>query len=516
MRAPLLISFFVGFCSLSLEIAWVRLFGYANSSTPKAFGLVLALYLLGIAFGAQMGKYVCKLRDRTEIERASLILLSIGALTASAMPWLYFISRDSIFSEWAAYAAISTTAASLAVLFPVTHHLGVAESSQSTNVRKARHFSRVYLLNVLGAALGPLLTGYYLLDVLTTAQIFPAISAVLILVALVSAGLYVRGFSRFFMLTLAVCSGLVAVGGWESVRYPHVFISAFASDRSGKDFAIHEGRHGTILIREHTVTALNERPFLDYAVFGGNVYDGTSNVSLERNTNGLQRLMALHVIQPEAKRVLVLGLSIGTWLTVLNGFPGVDHIDVVEIDSGYLDVAKKFPAQSRAIKDPRVHVHVDDARRWLQFHPKERYDIILMNTTWHWRSAAGMLLSKEMMEIARDHLAPQGVLAFNATGSVDSFYTAASVFPFTKRYGSFIYAAQWDFSSIISNENSWKVLRRVTVDGSPAFDVNSIRIEEFSKIPFYGLEEDVEAAGRDPEIITDDNMLVEYRRGLTE
>ena len=59
MNAARFISFWTGFCSLSLEIAWVRLYGYVNQSTPQAFAYVLAIYLLGIALGAQIGKRVC-------------------------------------------------------------------------------------------------------------------------------------------------------------------------------------------------------------------------------------------------------------------------------------------------------------------------------------------------------------------------------------------------------------------------------------------------------------------------
>ena len=39
------------------------------------------------------------------------------------------------------------------------------------------------------------------------------------------------------------------------------------------------------------------------------------------------------------------------------------------------------------------------------------------------------------------------------------------------------------------------------------------KIVEYSKIPFVQLRDDLKSLGRAPEIITDDNMLVEYKYG---
>ena len=89
MNAARFISFWTGFCSLSLEIAWVRLYGYANQSTPQAFAYVLAIYLLGIALGAQIGKRVCQLPLRQDIERVSMLVLLMGAVVAIMAPWAF-------------------------------------------------------------------------------------------------------------------------------------------------------------------------------------------------------------------------------------------------------------------------------------------------------------------------------------------------------------------------------------------------------------------------------------------
>lgn len=513
MNAARFISFWTGFCSLSLEIAWVRLYGYANQSTPQAFAYVLALYLLGIAIGAQVGKRICRAPDRRAIERASVWVLLLAGIVAGGAPWAYMQSQATALAGLVAPLGIFLTAGFLSVLFPITHHLGTPVQDGTAAGGKGRHFSRVYILNVFGAALGPLVTGYVLMEFLTITQIFAVLAMLVGLVALAAWGMFGALHAAGRLALVGVLAGLLITSGLARVAWgdPSALAVAFAATGDTQVVAVNENRHGIITIAKEPAT--KRQPFDDYVVYGGNVYDGKVNVSLERNTNGLERPLALHVLQPEAKRVLVLGLSIGSWLTVVEGFPGVEKIDVVEINPGYLTLARGFDAQRRALEDPRVTVVVDDARRWLQYHPDRRYDLILMNTTWHWRANSSMLLSQEMMQLINRHLADRGVVTFNATGSIDAFMTASSVFKEVRRYQNFIYGANWDAFTPAARPEAWDVLWRVTVDGQPGFSVQSDKIMRYAAIPFVRLEEDMEKSARPPEIITDDNMLVEYRYG---
>lgn len=511
MNTARFISFGTGFCSLSLEIAWIRLYGYANESTPQAFAYVLAIYLLGIALGAQIGKRVCRLPKRQEIEKASVLVLLVSSAVAVIAPWAFCSSKELALDGVMAPLGIFMTAATLSVLFPITHHLGTPQQLVGSNVGKARHFSRVYIMNVLGAALGPLVTGYILLEILTITQTFAFLAIVIFLLAFLTEVMYgvvrkvrVQGY-------MILCLSLTLIGGYCAWRDPHAFAQSWAA-APGKLVTVNENRHGITTIFEDPVFSTT-RPSVDYSVYGGNVYDGKVNVDLERNTNGLERPLALHVLQPKAKKVLILGLSIGSWLAVVEGFPGVEQIEVVEINPGYLTLARQYEAQRRALDDPRVHIHIDDARRWLKYHPQEKYDIILMNTTWHWRANISMLLSQEMMTLSSRHLTDAGILAFNATGSVDAFYTASTVFKETRRYQNFIYGAQWDPFTQAQSPNAWERLYQVTVAGKPGFNKGSGAVEKYAKIPFLKVEHDLQKMNRAPEVIRDDNMLVEYKYG---
>lgn len=511
MNAARFVSFWTGFCSLSLEIAWVRLYGYANQSTPLAFSYVLLIYLLGIALGAQFGKKICQISERQRVERYVVVTLVACALIVVFAPWAYLASVKYALDDLLAPLAIFSTAASFSVIFPIAHHLGTPQRIGENFGGKGAHFSRVYIMNILGAASGPLVTGYFLFEKLTITQVFPVLAFLVAVMAFVlylffyrihcwkiSAALFVSFLSVFYFL-------------YFSFNNPESLAEKFAIANGRDIVAMRENRHGIIALAADSSSS--GVPSNDYVVYGGNVYDGRTNVDLERNTNGLERPLALHVLQPNAKRVLVLGLSIGSWLTVVEAFPGVEEIDVVEINPGYIDLANGLEPQRTALTSPKVRLHIDDGRRWLRFNSSKRYDIILMNATWHWRANSSMLLSRQMMEIVNDHLAEHGIFAFNATGSVDAFYTAATVFENVRRYQNFIYSANWDPFTPVEKGANWDVLREIKINGKPGFSVNSKKIEMYSKIPFVKLDADISMLGRSPEVITDDNMLVEYKYG---
>lgn len=505
MKMAKFISFWVGFCSLSLEIAWVRLYGFANASTPKAFAFVLMIYLIGIAFGAQVGKLICKLPRREKIEFWAVFVLIISVPIIISAPNIYHCSSVNALDQVMAPLAIFITAAALSVLFPITHHLGTSQGDSS----KGKSFSKVYFLNVIGAALGPLVTGYILFENFSISQIFPIFGLVLGGVALIS--LFLVDTKKSFLLLslnfLAIAFGLNSLINTNENK--DKLTKSFSIVGDAKIISVKENRHGIITITEDVLSDKS----IDHTVYGGNVYDGKVNVDLERNTNGLERPLALHVLQPKAKRALVLGLSIGSWLAVVEGFPGIEEIDVIEINSGYLDLAKNYEAQNRAISDKKVNIVVDDARRWLNYNSHLKYDLILMNTTWHWRANSSMLLSQEMMKIVNRHLNVDGVVAFNATGSIDAFYTASTVFKEVRRYQNFIYGSNWNSFDKMSNEKVWNALHNLKVNGLPGFSENTLKIKQFSSIPFIHLSEDVKKIKRLPELITDNNMLVEYKYG---
>lgn len=509
MNYPALLSFFCGFVSLSLEILWVRLYGFTMMSTPAAFGFVLMAYLAGIALGARRGGKACReASDNAQLWRLVMFALSLSAVLTLIMPFVFAWGHRQWWpNPLIDFAWIALVSSVLAYVFPIAHHLGAGPNSG----KQGQRFAWVYTSNVLGAALGPLVTGYILLNFFTLQQTFAAFTVL----QLAAVGFFYWTRKDWnFRVPVVVSSLFVALLlGLISQRFdPHTLIQSVTFNGQTASQVI-ENKHGIITI--FPPTDLQEYEPGDDAVYGGNVYDGRTNLSLVKNTNGLDRPLLLAALQPQPKRVLMVGLSIGSWLALANGFPGVEHIDVVEINAGYLQAAQAYPVQARALKDPRVNIVVDDARRWLRLHPQETYDLVIMNTTFHWRANSSFLLSSEFLQLIRKHMAQGAVMAFNATDSPDAFYTATQVFDHAYRYSNFVYAADFDFRERKDSPMAREIYANVKIENEPLFTKSDELIEQYLGRKFIDIQLAQKLADRPLEVITDNNAITEFKYGLS-
>lgn len=497
------LSFICGFASLSVEILWVRLYGFSRYSIPVAFGFVLMAYLIGIAIGAHMGSRACKKNaDHTVLWTYSIALLGLSGLLTFILPALFgWMTAHGIEDPLSAFLVISCSSVVIASIFPIAHHLGADEGSEE---KQGRRFATVYTSNVLGAALGPLVTGYIILDSVSLQNSFAIIGSFQLIASMCFSIIFLKSYYRSLTMTsFAVLAVILSV--LTSERDPHELVQ-LVNQNPGRAKTVVENRHGII-----TIIPAKEG---DDAIFGGNVYDGTTNLDPGLNTNGLQRPLLAVALHPKPKRVLMIGLSIGTWLALVNAFQDVQHIDVVEINPGYLDAAKAYPFQSEALKDPRVNIVVDDARRWLRDNKDHKYDVVIMNTTWHWRANSSLLLSSDFMDIIKNRMAEGAILAFNATGSGDAFYTATKVFPHAYRYKNFVYAANFDFRTEIKSARIKDLYATLKIQGKDFFNSDSTsKIDEFLNEPFVDVDLAQKAATRKFEKVTDQNMLTEFKYG---
>jgi spermidine synthase len=492
---PWWLSLFIGFLSLSEEILWVRVVGFAFQTLPFAFSFVLACYLVGIALGAALGKSLCA---RTQnLYGASAVVLSVASLADAWTPQAIscFLLPTNSHRLGVFALAIILAAALKSILFPIAHHLG----SFADGPRVGRSVSRIYFGNIIGATLGPLVTGFVALDHLNVDECFALAGAVCLLISvgcvLKSGRWQFIGVPLAAALLLSTFAARVARPGPGALR-----MLAAGGSESLTHFSAN--RHGVI----HTVLT-----HVGDFVFGGNVYDGIASVNLDVNANRLDRLYLLALLRPGARRVLTIGLSGGAWLRALQGFPGVERVDVVEINPAYVDLIRSYPEIAPVLEDPRILIHIDDGRRWLKRNPETRYDLIVQNTTLHWRANAGNLLSREYFTEVRRHLNPGGVITTNTTGSFDVLATVRAVFPYTYRYANFAYASDYPLAP---DPTVLRGLRRpdgtlLTAAGEAAGSVATL----LANARLEPADTFIAQRRADAQVISDDNLLSEYRHG---
>lgn len=500
MFAACLLAFCTGFLSLSMEILWIRLFSFANQSRPQAFAFVLAVYLIGIALGALIGKQCC--RGKMNLWLVSGVVLLLSTMCNLLGPWLYASEIHHQHQLMIGGIIMMVTALLTSIVFPIAHHLG----TPTTGTAVGRHVSRVYVSNILGATLGPIFTGILLLMYLSTQQSF----VVCAMLTLLCAMFCLRGmFGGYVMVmsTLVLLAQFVISLTW----YPHALIETVFRHVPANAPIVHvlENQHGIIIIDQDRAG--------DHIVTGGNVYDGTTNLDPAYNSNQINRVIIMSALVDKPERVLMIGLSIGSWLKLVTTFPGVKSIDVIEINPGYQQLMAHYPAQLSALADPRVHLYTDDGRRWLRAHPDNRYDMVVMNTTYHWRVYTANLLSREFLTLLKQHMQADAVLEFNATESPDALKTAQSVFRYAYIYENFVVAADIDWRQKLHASRARKILASLRLDGKLLYRPGSHElIARHLNLPLTSLEEIeplLNLFGRKVEIITDRNIITEFKYG---
>lgn len=487
------LSFVIGFLSLSIEIVWVRIIGFGYQSVPPAFSFVLACYLLGVALGAALGKRFC---ERTQnLYGAATVVLNFSALVDVLSPmYVRGVIAPNTADLLLPAMAIILTAMLKSALFPIVHHLG----SVATGPHVGRSVSRIYFGNIMGATLGPLVTGFLAFDYLGTEDCLGVVAAI----ELLAATACVLKSPHPLMIAVPFLASMIAS--------PIAMKSIGPLDGSLRSLAVGNFALGNYMANSHGIihTVSTNHGEL---IYGGNVYDGIATTNVDTNPNALDRLYLLALVHPHVKRVLAIGLSGGAWIRALEGFPEIESIEVIEINPAYIDLAAHIPQLAGLLQDPRVHIHIDDGRRWLRRNPTVRFDAIVQNTTYYWRANAGNLLSREYFLECRQHLSAGGVLLGNTTGSFDVFTTVQSVFPDVYRYANFVYASDHPLTKDMAR--LWQVSRPdrklfepvETKPGSVLGQLTTTPLEPAAH--FLARHETV------GQLITDDNLLSEYRHG---
>ena len=230
----------------------------------------------------------------------------------------------------------------------------------------------------------------------------------------------------------------------------------------------------------------------------------------------LLRALALGAWHPAPRTVLMIGLGSGSWATVIADNPSVQELTIVEINPGYLQLIAKYPQVADILVHPKVHIIIDDGRRWMVRNPHRKFDAIVANTAVHWRAQATNVLSTEFLELARSRLAPGGILYYNTTGSSRAQKTGATAFPYALRAWNFLVTSE---TPIVFNEQRFfGFLKNYHIHGQPLFDFREgrdrLKLQAILKTVAMNIEDrkSILARTRRFKLIDDDNMGDEWEK----
>lgn len=493
----LILAFGTGAVFLSFEIYWIRVFSFATKSKPYTFGLVLGVYLIGLALGALLARNIYLKSRYPAINIVGFLLASSTIICFLTIPLTVWFSTKIFYGYWYGLIFVFFSTLLSGGIFSL-----LVKVSHFKIERAGSGVSFLSALNIVGALTGSLFTGYYLLDKL------PLKSAVTI-TTLLGLGLSLICFlsiksKRLVMISLIIVTAAAVIisspklhhGMYRKLMYMtrHVVIPPFKK--------VIENRSGVICLSETGI------------VYGDGAYDGNLSTDLYPKENSEIELAYLtFLFKPEAKKILVVGLATGAWTKVIANGPEVESVTAIEINPGYLELIKESTEVSSLLSNEKVNIVIDDGRSWLEKNPNEKFDYIILNTTFHWRSGATNLLSLEFQKLIKSHLNKDGVMLINTTGSVEVVSTTIELFSNIASYRIYLAASDKPFS--LDKDGFTRIMKNYEIDGKPVLDLSvkeeAEALEYYLKLHYLEDGERWLERSKDASVITDDNMITEFK-----
>jgi predicted membrane-bound spermidine synthase len=453
--------FVSGFLIISLEVVWFRLLGIMMQSSPYAFALVLAIFLLadaaGIVWGAKAVARVAEPRRLFMAQQALMALFALGGVVVlhAANGWLHLPGAfvlDTAYHGFGRLAGevrlLAWIALTLLLVFPPAFLLGmsfpiVQKAIQNDLGQVGRRVGLIQLANILGNTAGALVTGLVLLQLVGTAGTLHLVG----IAGLVFALLLLRELpgNRTMTLVAALALLLAVLPGnaplWAGIHGVAADAAIVGEDRTG--VAVARSRPEGIAPGARADGTVPQGAWVLYV--GGR---WQSQMNPYASVQGAMGALAA-LVHPDPKRVLLVGFGGGGSLWAAMGNPILDRIEVVEIVRPVVSAMRRYGEAHDGVlpamfHDPRVRVRIADGRHRLLTDP-QAYDAILAEAIVPKAAHSGALFSREFFQQVRSRLKPGGIaVEWAATGRVvDTF---RQVFPYGVRVGGALIGSNEPFA----------------------------------------------------------------------
>ena len=413
MRSLYLLVFVAGFVTLGMELSASRLLEPAFGNSQIVWAALIGLIMLYLALGAWLGG---RLADRYPTRPALELTLTLAALGVALVPLL---GRPVL--RWASVGLGSYNVGLLAgslltvlLLFSVPGILLGTASPWAVRLALAGGggagsgalVGHLYAVGTAGSLLGSFLPVLWLVPAVGTRWTF-FILALILLVTLAALGL--RRRDRWVSLAALAC---VAALAWWMGRNPA--IRAGWDTATGEIVYEDESLHNYIAVRQWG----SERHLkLNDGIGIHSVYHPDDLLS-----GGIWDYFLLAPLfrageEWQPRSLLLVGAAAGTVPGLYTDIYGPLPITGVELDPQILEVGAQFFAADR----PNYDAVAADGRRWLAQQPAEAiFDVIAVDA-YRPPYIPFHLTTREFFTLARDHLAPGGVLAINVGRTPTNF-----------------------------------------------------------------------------------------------
>jgi spermidine synthase len=384
--------FVVGTASLGAEIAAARLmapfFGASTIVWANTIGVVLVSLSIGYWLGGRLGDRYPNLRSLCAVIAAAAALIAV--VPFAARPF-FEVATDAL-DQISAGAFVGSL---VGVLFLIAIPVVLLGTCSPWAIRLAvpdvehsgRTAGRLYAISTVGSLLGTMLAALVLIPFIGTQRTFLAFAVALGLVAAAGLGWRYLAVPAALAAALAIPIGTVkATEGervlWEGESEEQYIRVVEDEDDGDRALELNEGQAVHSLYRPGSYLT-------------DNVWDG-------------YLVAPWAVIGEPPERIAILGNAAGTTARAYGHYFPETEVDGVEIDAKLTELGERY----FDLANPNLEVFHEDARPWLE-DSEGSYDVIMVDA-YRQPYIPFYLATREFFELARDRLAPGGVVIVNA------------------------------------------------------------------------------------------------------
>lgn len=535
-----------GFVFFLMELVWYRMLAPVLGGSSYTLGTILAVALLGVGaggllYGARPARWprpdfssfagTCALQATLLMVPFALgDRLAVVAMLLRPMGDVSFAWRVAV---WIALTAVVVLPA--AVVAGYQFPLLIALLGKGRR-QLGRQVGLAYGWNTAGAVAGAIAGGFGLIRLVSAPQLWRLCALVLLVLAALAARRGRRDAEtsarpRFPVAVAAVlalaCGGLGMASGPTAVwRHTPIGAGGMPSSFDGANGIRQMSRsvrRAIVWERDGRESSVAVHGLDDVSVLVNGKADGSA--LHDAPTQVMSGLIGA-VLHPAPRRALVVGLGTGTSAGWLAEVPGIERVDVVELEPAMAEVARLCaPVNQGALAHPKVHLRIGDGRELLRTSP-ERYDLIFSEPSNPYRAGIASLFTAELYRAAAERLGEGGLFLqwlqsyhVDAAAARTVLATLASVFPHVESWQ----VHSGDLLLVAGRRPIDHDLRRIRerVDGEPLRSAlrNTLGVEGAAGFySGYVASADLARAvrGLTEQLNTDDHPIVEFgfARGL--
>ncbi len=430
VKGSVIIAAFVvsGFCGLSYEVLWTRVFSLVIGSSVYAFTIMLATFLAGIGAGSIIfAPYVDRLRRPLVWFGALEAVIGFTGLFSifiyKKLPFIFYSLKGAFAEQFLLFQIIQFALCATIILIP-TLAMGAIFPLVGRIYTKGiktvgKNIGDLYFSNTAGSIFGSFIAGFILIPFYGVQRGVVITTALNIIIAIIILNL--TGLKKALKGALTIAFLLVfsmttmSLPTWEKmVMTTGLYVNPIEKKEveilkkgEEKDRLLYyrEGINAVVTVRERieegrvirTYQANGKQEAISINGLASGAWAALGHVPMLLHRGG-------------ADSALLVGLGAGITLGAMEYYP-MKTVDVVEIEPAVVEAAGFFSkSNNNALSDPRVRMHIADGRSFL-FSSKKKYDVIISAVSDPWITGVANLFTYEYFSALKEKLNDNGTVA---------------------------------------------------------------------------------------------------------